>query len=376
MLELVVTDRTGAEQGPIRGAVTERQFTPRPLRQIPTGKFTVRADNAMAPWLAQGDKTRVKVYRDGLLWMNGPVVSFEKTRDDQGGTIAVGVAGIGWVAGKRLVGKSQPGMVIGSPTALVDKSEAMGQVLDAINADGATGIIRGTLTPSPPGYFGPWRFKPALEAWSEISATDGPEWEIEPLDTATRSDGAFGRLNAASAFGTDRPDAVWEFGTGKRNVKTWRHVVNPDTVANRVFHLPAGFPDAATAAIISGEDATSRADRGLYEATVAADITVDALRQQLVAQHVFTRAAPSQIITFEPRMEVVGDLVYRTDYQEGDLIRFHALERFPVFDPTTGARIGTQEIDTVDAIFRIYAVTFTFDQQGNATPTFTIISEG
>lgn len=376
MFELIVTDLAGAEQGTIRGAVADREFTPAPLRSVPTGKFSVRADNEKLPWLAQTDRCLVKVLRttDNLLLMNGPVVGFEKTRDESGGSVSIAIAGAAWRTQGRLIGKSPTGSSYGTPTAQIGRQEAMGLILDEMNADRSTGIRRGTLTPCAPGYFGPWFYKPGLEAWQEIAAPlDGPDWQIAPLDIATT--GYIGELNAAPAFGADKPNALWEFGTGKANVKSWRHVINPGTMANRAINLPPGFPDN----VLDGQapqqwdDATSQSVHGLYETTIAADLSSDPMRLKLVQQQVAFRAEPAQIIDFTPRMEIAGDLVYGTDYSEGDLIRFHAQEDFPIVDVETGKRVGTQSIDTVDGIFRIYAVTLAADPEGNVTPSFTII---
>jgi hypothetical protein len=380
--ELVVADLTGAEKGRLGGAVSDREVTPRPLKGVGAGKATVRYDHPMMPWLALGDRCLIKAFEDGKLRMIGPVVGFEKDRDQAGGSTAVVFASGGWRLGLRLIGKYLAGFQDGTALAPIDKAQVMGHVLDEVNAERATGIVKGTLAPTSKGAYGPWWYKPALDAWQEIGAPiDGPDWEIEPLEPTTNN-GAIGQLNAAPTLGADKTNALWQFGTGKKNVKSWRHVINPGVLANRAIHLAPGYPDNIAAGVtpeVRYDDGPSQA-RGLYETVVQGDLQVDNLRQQLVGAHVQLRKQPSQVITFEPRMEIAGDIRYRpTDdaqgYKEGDLIRFHAQERYPVLD-ASGNRVGTQVIDTVDAIFRVYAITFGLDQEGNPTPAFTIVQEG
>jgi hypothetical protein len=309
--ELVVADLTGAEKGRLGGAVSDREVTPRPLKGVGAGKATVRYDHPMMPWLALGDRCLIKAFEDGKLRMIGPVVGFEKDRDQAGGSTAVVFASGGWRLGLRLIGKYLAGFQDGTALAPIDKAQVMGHVLDEVNAERATGIVK-----------------------------------------------------------------------GKKNVKSWRHVINPGVLANRAIHLAPGYPDNIAAGVtpeVRYDDGPSQA-RGLYETVVQGDLQVDNLRQQLVGAHVQLRKQPSQVITFEPRMEIAGDIRYRpTDdaqgYKEGDLIRFHAQERYPVLD-ASGNRVGTQVIDTVDAIFRVYAITFGLDQEGNPTPAFTIVQEG
>jgi hypothetical protein len=279
--ELVVADLTGAEKGRLGGAVSDREVTPRPLKGVGAGKATVRYDHPMMPWLALGDRCLIKAFEDGKLRMIGPVVGFEKDRDQAGGSTAVVFASGGWRLGLRLIGKYLAGFQDGTALAPIDKAQVMGHVLDEVNAERATGY--------------------------------------------------------------------------------------PDNIA------------AGVTPEVRYDDGPSQA-RGLYETVVQGDLQVDNLRQQLVGAHVQLRKQPSQVITFEPRMEIAGDIRYRpTDdaqgYKEGDLIRFHAQERYPVLD-ASGNRVGTQVIDTVDAIFRVYAITFGLDQEGNPTPAFTIVQEG
>jgi hypothetical protein len=377
----VAIDRFGNELGELRRA-HDRQVTPRPINGLGTAQLRLRLDDPQS-LLWQDGRNLLKVYElDGndvqQTRFVGPMTSYEEVDDDQNESVVLGFTSGGWRLADRLIGKSATGFTGGStPTSLVDRAELMARVLDAVNAENWTGIARGTIGLSGgTTYVSDWLYKKALDAWTELAvALDAPDWEIEPLEPLDYG-GAIGRLNTAAFFGANEPNAVWEYGIGKHNVKTWRRTIDPKLVANSVYALTPGYPDNDSTPPANAQDATSIAARGLHEDVIAADLSVPQLRTALAQQHVAVRKAPRQVITFDPRLEIAKDLRYRVDYKEGDLVWFHALREFPIYDATGTFIEDTQQIDVVDAALRIYAVTFNIDDAGNATPSFTLLEEG
>lgn len=354
-----------------------RAVTPRPLNSLPTAGAIVRPDNPMVPYLALGDRTRLKVYDElERLLFRGPVTSFEKVINSGQKSVAVGATGVGWKLGYRKLptSKTQAGYRDGTALVPKDRSDLLANVVINVQSAGSEGIVIGTISPTGSvTYVGPWWEKFGLEAIVEIAAPlDGPDWRIVAIED---TDGGIGRLDVSPAFGQDRTDAVWEYGTGRNNVTGWTQRIDSSALANSIRNLPAGWPDTATDAPVIAEDAASIADRGLYEATIAAELTVADLRQKLAQAHVDLRKVPRQVITFEPSSKAIAELTYLTDYGEGDLIRFHALERFPVRG-AAGQTIGIAEVDTVDIVTRLRSVTFNLSREGKVTPSFSIVEGG
>jgi hypothetical protein len=377
--QLVAADRAGRELGEVRGALS-RSVTPRPVKAHGSATLRLRTDHQLVPLFAEGETTRLKAYEDQpdgsrVLRFNGPVSSYEEVHGGEQDAVVIGFTAGGIQLEDRFVGKSRAGFTQGTALVPIDRGEIMARALDSANADNATQIIRGTIGTSAKSYVTALLWKPVLELWSELSGPlDGPDWEIEAIEPGSNA-GAIGKLNTAGAIGSYRPDAVWEYGIGRSNVKSWRRVIDPKTVANQVWHLPLGYPDNTTDNAVSALDTASRDARGLHEALVAADITTLELRTQLVQEHVIVRRFPRQVIVFEPRMEVLGDMRYRVDYQEGDAFPFHAVQRYPVYDASGTYVIGQSTQDLVDAIFRTRAITFAIGDNGDATPVFTLTQE-
>lgn len=381
---VAVNLRTGEELGEVRHA-TNRSVTPRPINGLGTASLRLKANDALVPEFAEGETRGVKFYEESQegIWQLrfvGMVTSYEEVHAGGGGAqedgVQLGFTHPAALLEDRMVGKSRTGYSRGTSLVPVERGEIMAHALDTTNAESASPIQRGTITSSGSNtYVANLLFKPVLELWDDLSGPlDGPDWEIESIEPLS-SGLASGRLNTAAIIGSTKSNAVWEYGTGRANVKTWRRIIDPKTVANKVWHLPTGYPDNTSDEPVSSTNTTSVADRGLQEALATADVGVLALRNQLVQQHVAVRRVPRQVITFEPRMEVVRDLRYRTDYIEGDFVHFHAMQRYPVYDSSGTFVAGYSEQDLVDSIFRIRAVTFNLNENGDATPVFTLTPE-
>lgn len=391
-----MTDLAGVPLGELRQASGRRlRF---PLNRVPTVSFTVETDNPRAADCMAQDLTLLKAYDDAsgakVLRFLGPIVSAEKVRSASGGSIACTAAGVAWRLGHRLIGKSAAGATFGTtPLALVDRGEIAGRIIDALNAGeainvfadkGDTGIRRGAIAATTSDYVGPWRYRPADESISDMSAVlDGFDWEVSPVEPTADALGVqLGALNIAGAIGGLKKDVLWEFGTGRKNVDTWRDVGDSGPLCNRGVNLPPGYPDNATQQPIELSDAPSIAQRLLHEAVIPGDLIVDPLRSKLVQDHVRIRKIPRRVITFEPIAEDQPPAGqprrvprYGVDFVAGDIMPFRAVELVQLIDTVTGAVLAYQETKTVDAFFRAYAVELEIGDDEVAKPTLTFVQE-
>lgn len=340
----VLADRaTGQSIGELRD-VTARRWK-RVLNRPVTVSWTARADNALAAQMLELDLVLAKFYEDStgddVLRFIGPQVSFEKARDSSGGTIAVVGQDAFWRLGHRLIGQSAAGSSFGTVLAPIDKGSIAAQVLAEANANFDTGIRLGTVLASSTGY-GTYTYKEADQIIAELSATlGGFDWNLVPVEPAADALGLqIGRLDIGPAIGTVLPDIVWEFGTGKANVASFRDVGDATALCNRAFNLPSGFPDTTTApsTVLVSQDNASIVERGLHEALVSADLLVDVLRRALIDEHVAVRKRPRRVITFQPIAEEPTGTTDGTrrvprlfaDYDVGDIVRFRAVERVTI----------------------------------------------
>lgn len=382
----VLADLDGEAYGELRDASSRRWK--RVLNRPRTVSWTARADNPLIVPILSLDTTLAKFYEDGsgtnTLRFVGPIVSYEKQRDAQGGTVAVVAQDAFWRLGHRLIGKSAAGFTQGDVLRQVDKGQIASGVLAAANASGDTGIRMGTIETSSNGYAGPWRYKQADQAIAELSATMGGfDWDVAPVEPVADLAGVqIGALNVYTEIGSVKPDVIFEFGTGRHNVSSWRDVGDATALANSIFNLPPGFPEDTTQGVIAQQDSASIDSRGLHEALVSADLIVDVLRQALVSEHLQIRRVPRRVITFQPIAEDpsgADPATQRlprlfTDYDVGDIVQFRCVERIRTVD-ATGAVTGYAIVTTVDAAFRIFGAEVEIDDAGQATPSLVLVQE-
>ena len=393
MWTFVATDRLARPLGELRGFRGERVLR-FPLSKTPTFSFTLDAEAPLAGAVLLDDLTMVKAMDDAggsrEIRLLGPVVSHEKVRNADGGTIAAVAGGPQTRLARRLIGRSADGF---STTGGLDHAVIAGQIIDALSAGALglmntlkddTGIRVGTITPTGiTAPVGPWRYKVAADALAEMAAVlDGYEWEVAPVAPVADALGVkIGEFNCGPILGQLRPDVVWEFGTGQRNVAEWRDVGDTSSLANAAVNLPANFPTSGDP-VVSAGDAASRALRGLNETVVDADLQTTELRQLLVSEHVRIRSRPRRVISFTPTVQddpPAGEPRrvprFGVEYGVGDIMRLRCVEPVPIIDPATGAVSGYRDQTTIDALFRVYVVTVTLDEQDAQRVDLTLIEE-
>jgi hypothetical protein len=390
----VLTDRRGNRLGELRLG-SERGWK-RTLNRGRSSRLVLPAGHPLRESVQQADKVLVKAYDDraGVKTLRhvGPITSLEKAAGEGGNTLQVGSTGPEWWLLLRLVGKSVGGATFGAVTGLQDRGEGMGQLVDALNAGagapwytsaGDTGIRRGNIAASSASYFGPWRYLEAGKVFTELATgLDAPDWDLRPVEPVADALGVqIAALDVAPAFGTIRGDAVFECGTGRRNVPSFRDVTDPGGLANDVVHLPDGFPDNALQAVKEQTDAASIADRGLLESVVSVPgLTVDDLRDRLLAEHLRIRRQPRRTLIFQPSKDLDPDGAPMApqpfvDYDVGDVVPFRGVELLDVYDQA-GTVTGQREVVTVDAFFRVFSIDVAIDEEGGETVTLTFSEEG
>lgn len=362
MWSFVLTDLHGVSLGEIRNASGRKASIP--LNRMDGGSFTVRLDNRRAEEILSGD-CLVKAYETvggvHVLRTLGEIVTAEEVVDENGeGSIAVVFGGALFRLAKRLIGKSTTGYSQGTALAPVDRGTIMSTLINAVNAEADTGIRIGIIGASSSTFVGPWYYMPVSDRIVELAvALDGPDFEFVPNEPLADVGGvALWTFNTYAAKGSTQPNAIFEFGTGKKNVKSYNRPVTKDGLMNFGYQLPPNFPDNATQTVLSESDGASIAARGRYEDVVPSDLVVDELRQKLLQAHVRVRRAPRQVISFVPHTHNAPQ--YGVDYSVGDVVHFRA--------------VRGEEV-RIDALFRVYGVDFDIDDNGGAQTTIQIIPE-
>ena len=396
---LIATDRRGTPLGELRQV--EGRGWRKSLNRGRSVRGTIRATNGLAGNIQQGDCTFVKAYDDRtgaeVLRHFGPVSNSNKSVDERGnGKIQWTSNGLEWRLLARLIGKTVQGASFGTSLALVDRGAVMQQIINALNRGDAasiwttkddTGIRAATadITPSVQGYFGPWQWYPAASAFAALSAgLDGTDYDIVPTEPTPDADGIqMGRLVAAPAIGQLRLNAAFEYGAGRRNVKTFQIVTDSGAIANDVAHLPTGDNNTVQSPI-EKTDPESIAARGLHEAALTDPVLTDTLRTTLVQDHLNIRKVPRRVIDFAVIRDpdpISTPLEERRvprpfiDYDVGDIVPFRATELVEVID-AAGKVTGYVETKTVDALFRIFTMDISIGDDGSEEIALTFVEEG
>jgi hypothetical protein len=363
--EFVLTDLAGVVIGQIQNADSRKVTLPH-LR-VPTASFTIPLWHTHATTVMDSD-CLLRCYRtDALtgtrtLAFNGPVITAEES-GEAGQTIAVTAAGPYWRLARRHIGTTVAGISwgVGAP---VDLGLIAHNILDTVNGADFTGIDKGTRTGTSTGLYGPVWLKPASEAIAELSAgVSSFEMEVTPVEpVASGGVGGWpriGLMNIAPTIGTTRPDAIFEYGDGSRNVVSYNRKVDREGMANRVYIGVQGWPDTPEGGelLLSSNDATSQTNRGLLEA-VANDngVISGALRQQIADFHILYRKNPRQQITFKPAPNAYPAPF--THYKVGDTVRARAVVRDNV---------------RFDALFRVWGLSFEIDSTGNEDTSLELV---
>jgi hypothetical protein len=322
MWQTELTDLTGKGLCEVRGS-TDRTIS-FCMGKPSTVGFTIRPDNPAFPLLYAAD-TLLRVWRDDLqegvqtLVFNGIVVSAQLETDEESkSTIRVNAVDAAWRLSKRIVGKAKAGVAYSG-----DKGAIARSIIEEANTAGSTGIgFSATWLSSSTGAYTVGPYKKALTCINDLAnGLDGFDWRIVPnLGGAT-----IGLWKAEPLIGADRSKQIaFEFGVGKRNLSKVSYLRDLSSVANRAYHLPE---DLETGEVISKEDATSIAERGLYETVAeASGINAKELREQWVQENVDVRKVSRKVLGLQlapyeaGKVPKLGDDFGRGEFFVGDRI--------------------------------------------------------
>lgn len=365
----VLADSNFVPQGEILNASSRKVALP--LSKLSTASFQVRMDNPLADQLMT-TSGYIKCYRrpyggEWSLQHFGPIVSSEMSGDRDKGTISVNSVGAGWVLQKRLAGKSSTGVQF---TVATDRAQIAKVLIDVTNAENDTHIDTTLYTPSSGSTVtytaGP--YKPVMDCITELAtAIDGFDWYFNIIDNF--SNGVVTGNKIASFLAApllssgQKPDAAFEWGTGRNNIASFKWQVSRDTQANKVYHNTSNGPDAPGFPTVSALDTDSISNWGLLEDLANADLLDNSMRQNLVNEHVKVRKNPRQVIEFTPHID---------PYDSGRLPRYTT--EWNVGDEVP-ARIGFHDVTKFDAFVRVYGVTFDINDLGIEQQTLSLVQE-
>lgn len=322
------------------------------LNRLDTASFKMRLDNPLSDSLIE-TMGFIKGYRNGILRFYGPVVTAEEAGAGNEFSLAVNAMSAGWFLQHRYVGLSSTGVTYGTAT---DKAAIAKNLIDITNSSGDTHIDTSTPVGSEASIT--YQAGPSKKLYDCITelgtGSDAFDWRILPIDnfangvvTGTK----IGSFVAQPLLGALQPEAIFEFGSGRRNIKGYNRAINRETQANRIWHIPsAGIKLGETPP--SRSDASSITEYGVIEDVLQTDITDSLMVNSLLDEHIAIRRWPRQVLSFEPHIDPQGRGTlpeFGADYDVGDFVR---------------ARIVHAGITRVDGLVRIWGVTFSIDDNG------------
>lgn len=331
-----------------------------PLMRIPTLGFQIPIWSRSAAAILDND-CLVKAYRTDpvtntrKLVFHGPVIGAEENGSAEAQSVGVTCAGPYWRLQKRIVPGSDAQVGWKYPASGDEDLATLAHlIVTNVNGGGNTGVQVGTKTGTfPRGVAGPWHLKNAGEAIAELgSGLNSFEFDVVPIEPAAGPSFPYiGRMDIAPQIGfVQRTNAIFEYGTTRANVTTYRRTISRDGLANKVYIGSPTWQDTATAnGLITRSDSTSITARGVFEDVLSDGGLYDnGIRTQLADEHLLVRKQPRQIVYFTP--SVNSRPMPFVDYNLGDFVRARAVVRGSV---------------RFDAMFRIWGITFGRDKNGN-----------
>ena len=337
------------------------------LSTMNSASFKINVEHPLASSLLD-DEPLVLIYSKpsgattGTLMMVCEIVTVEEAVKDGSATIAVTLAEAGYFRlQRRLIGRTNATAAFSSGTVAVpvSRATAAAAVIDEVNAaffGWGSGVTKGTMTAGGTTVAGPWYFKPAMEALIDLAfASDGFDFVFDPvLPTA----GIVASFRCALNIGSAKPEAIFEYGTGQRNVIEYKRQVTRDSLVTDAYVLPDGYPDNTAGAVSYVGSSTGHFERGSWEAAIPSDLTSALSRDSLANQHVALRFRPRQRIEFVPGANAP---VYGVDYSVGDTVTARAEH------PSNAIRFN--------AAFRVYGAAVSLSDEGLERVALTLLSD-
>lgn len=354
-------------QGTVKGEITNphERACALPLNRLDTAACRVPLHHPMGIAMADSTEKMLKVYRDyGAGYGNplfvGTVMSSEETADNLSQTVGINAVGPLWRLSKRLLGVTKAGQSFGSPSSpqeivSIGKSilQSANNAIPGIDTGGEyTGISDGGVwTPTSPAnntWIGPLYLSNAAETLANLTSTvNGFDFKMRYIEPTASGQTwpTIAYMDAAPILGVTRPGAIFEYGGDAPNLVGYNRKVSRDNIMTKGY---TAYPSNENDPRVKTDD-TNRALRGLYQDVVPdGGVNNDDVRDQLLQEHLLYRAKPQEIINVTCMMNCRP--TFGQDYVVGDFVRCRATVR---------------GIVRFDAIYRIWGVTFSVDDNGN-----------
>lgn len=201
-----------------------------------------------------------------------------------------------------------------------------------------------------------WSFR--AKAPSTAMTLQGFEYELVPCEPLVDGSGVkIATWNVSARIGTDRPNVIFEWGTGDPTMETYQHLYSREGMLTQAYTLTDQIVNVS-------RNATAIATEGLYEEVVSSSLADAGLRQAFTDAHVAVRKQTRQTVAFTPSPSPNAPK-YATDYFVGDTVTARILER-----DSTGA--GAADLD---ATVRVYACEISIDEEGKVTERPILVQE-
>lgn len=335
------------------------------LSRPSTASFTIRQDNARLASIFNED-TLLQVYQDSICRFWGPNVSANFGMQGNTKTVAINAVDPAWRLSKRLAGKSSTGDTYGSGkifSGAKDKGIMAKEIVDKTNTAGETGIETTSDTCGSTGGYIAGPYKPVLDCIGDLAhGIGGFDWYIEPkLADASK----IGKLRLAGVVGSEKPNAIFEYGVGKNNVSDLSLLRDLGGVLTKAYHIPDEGLEG-TEPVLNYSDATAITERGLYEETVdLSGVSNEELRKQWLTNNVEVRKKARMVLgmTAAPYDASNPTNVPQpgTDYWLGDLVP---------------ARAVTEGLILFNGLTRVWGISVSVNDAGTAVVTPSLVKEG
>jgi hypothetical protein len=331
------------------------------LSKPSVASFSVKPSNPLLKYLFEDEDKLLQVWQNGTIRYWGPVISAQFATQDDGSqpSIAVTSADPAWRLAKRLAGKSK-----GGESNSGDKGNTAKHLIDVTNSEDDTEIETESVESASTGTYVAGPYKPVLTCIGELAhGLDGFDWYIAPK---TGSSSKIGTLKLAGVVGSEKPAAIFEYGTGRKNMRNMSFIRDLSGTINRAFHIPdEGLEGEGGEVVVSAEDATSIAARGLLEETVdLTGVTNKTLREEWCQNNVQVRKVARRVLAmtadFVDPANAAHVPQFGTDYFIGD--------RVP-------ARAMKEGVVLFNGLTRVYQVDIEPDDNGVAKVTPILVDE-
>jgi hypothetical protein len=356
-------------QGVVKGELTGAKSTTLSLQHkgVPSLSLQVPLWHRHAAELLS-DACLLKLYRrEGTttqLLFCGPVLSAEENGDALNQTVMATAVGPFWRLTKRYIGLLKGGIEFGTEATPRDLARIARDALITTNGAGYTGI-------EPPadvddggianGSTGKLWIKNVAELIAELAASlNAFDFRVDPVEP-TNVGKAFpqiGALYTAPMIGTEKPNAIFEYGTPRANVVSYKRAHSRDEQINQAIVGVQGWPDATTKDLVVRNGSTAGTEGLLQGIVPDGGIVDDAMRAQIGDEHLYYRETPKKLITFTPAINASPRPFIH--YNVGDWVRARAIVRNSV---------------RFDNMFRVWGLNVTLDDGGNESVELKLVDE-